>query len=211
MHRLNQEAKLQQKVTLHPVSRRAGVPGVHPGTCCVASRTHPGWHLEFNAKMVTYIPSLPDTASFFMFCDDHTHLYLRVVDMPRAVTEVRSMRDAARNPEHCPWCHFCLGTSIPSDVSHMVLTTVRVLPGVGIVLRNGLFGSFAVQSHRDPQLSTTHSRVLLCTLPPPPRNPPLGLLYGAFARVAHPTGKAILKGFQGGNTREGEPGAIWQR
>ena len=56
------------------------------GTCRGACRTNPGWHLEFKAKMVTDTPSLPGTARFFMFCDENTHLYLTVVDMPRAVT-----------------------------------------------------------------------------------------------------------------------------
>ena len=46
------------------------------GTCCGARRTDPGGHLEFKAKTVTDILSLPVTASVFMLCDENTHLYL---------------------------------------------------------------------------------------------------------------------------------------
>ena len=44
-----------------------------------------------------------------------------------------------------------------------------------------------------------------------PANASLGLSYGAVLRRDHPTGKTILKCFQGGNTKEGEPGPHWQR
>ena len=121
------------------------------GTCCGACRTNPGWHLEFKAKMVTDIPSLPGMASFFMLCDENTHLYLTVVDIPWAVTEVRSMGDAAPSPEHCPLRHFCHGNSIVSTVSDAVLATVHVPPGVGIILRRVRFGGFSVRSPPDPQ------------------------------------------------------------
>ena len=137
------------------------------GTCCGACRTNPGWHLEFKAKTVTDTPSLPGTASFFMLCDENTHLYLTVVDMPRAVTEVRSMGDATPSPEHCPLRQFCHGNSIISTGSDTVLATVHVPPGVGIILRNVQFGGFAVRSPPDPQFSATCGRVLWCTLVPP--------------------------------------------
>ena len=137
------------------------------GTCCGACRTNPSWHLEFKAKTVTDTPSLPGTASFFMLCDENTHLYLTVVDMPRAVTEVRSMGDAAPSPEHGPLRHFCHGNSIISTGSDTVLATIHVPPGVGIILRNAQFGGFAVRSPPDPQCSATRGRVLWCTLVPP--------------------------------------------
>ena len=70
------------------------------------------WHLEFKAKTVTDVPSLPGTACFFMLCDENTHLYLTVLDMPRAVTEVHSMGDAATSPEDCPLRWFCNGTPL---------------------------------------------------------------------------------------------------
>ena len=103
------------------------------GTCCGACRTNPGWHLEFNAKTVTDTPSLPGTASFFMLCDENTHLYLTVVDMPRAVTEVRSMGDTAAGPEHCPLRQFCHGNTIISTGSGTVIATVHVPLGVSVV------------------------------------------------------------------------------
>ena len=62
-------------------------------------RTDPHRQLESKAKTVTDILGLRCAASFFMVCDGNTHLYLRVLDMPSAVTEVRSMGDAAPNPE----------------------------------------------------------------------------------------------------------------
>ena len=132
-------------------------------TFCGACRTNPGWHLEFKAKTVT---ESPGTASFFMLCNENTHLYLTVVDMPRAVTEVRSMGDAAPSPEHCPLRHFCHGNSIISNGSDTVLATVHVPPGGGVILRNVHFGGFVVWSHPDPQLSATRGRVLWCTLVP---------------------------------------------
>ena len=87
-----------------------------------------------------------------------------VVDMSRAVTELRSMGDAAPRPEHCPLCHFCHGNSILSTGSNAVLATVHVLPGVGIILRNVHFGGFAVWSPPNRQFSATRGRVLWCTL-----------------------------------------------
>ena len=133
------------------------------GTCCGACRTNPGWHLEFKAKTVTDIPSLPGTASFFMLCDENTHLYLTVVD-----TEVRSMHGGtALSPEHCPLRHFCHGNTIVSTGFDTVLATVHVPSGVGIILRNVQFGGFAVRSPPDPQFSATRGRVLWCTLVPP--------------------------------------------
>ena len=137
------------------------------GTCCGSCRTNPGWHLEFKTKLVTDTPCLPGTASFFMLCDENTNLYLTVVHMPRAVTEVRSMRDAAPSPEHCPLRHFCHCNSIISTGSDTVLATVHVPPGVGIILCNIHFGGFSVQSPPNPQFSATRRRVLWCTLVPP--------------------------------------------
>ena len=137
------------------------------GACYGACRTNPCWHLEFKAKTVTVTPSLPCTASFFMLCDENTHVYLTVVDMPREVTEVRSMGDAAPSPEHCPLRHFCHGNSIISTSSDTVLTTVHAPPGVGIILCNVRFGGFVVRSPPDPQLSATCGCVLWCTLVPP--------------------------------------------
>ena len=99
-------------------------------------RPHSCEHLEFKAKTVTDIPSLPGMASFFMLCDDNTHVYLMVVGMPREVTVVRSKGDATPSPEHCPLCLFCHGNSIVSTISHTVLATVHIPPGVGIILRN---------------------------------------------------------------------------
>ena len=52
----------------------------------------------------------------------------------RAVTEVRSMGDAAPSPEHCPLRHFCHGNSIISTGSDIVPSSVHVPPGVGINL-----------------------------------------------------------------------------
>ena len=102
MHRLPQEAKHQQKVPLYLcqeelVRRSYSQAGICCGVCC----TNPGWHLEFKAKTVADIPSLPCTASFFVLCDENTHFYLTVLDMPRAVMEVRSMGDTAPSPEDC--------------------------------------------------------------------------------------------------------------
>ena len=162
---LQQEAKRQQKVPLHAVSRRASVPGLLSGRYMLwACRTNPSWHLEVKAKTVADIPSLPGTASFFMLYDENTHLYL---DMPRAVTEVQSMGDTAPSPAHCPLRHFCHGISIVSTISDAVLATVHVPPDVGIILRNVQFGSFAARSPFDPQFSATRGRVLWCTLVPP--------------------------------------------
>ena len=104
-------------------------------------RTNPSWHLEFKAKTVTDTRSLPGTASFFMLCDENTHLYLTVVDMPRAVTEERTMGDSAPTPEQCPLCLFCHGNSIISTGSDTVLATVHAPPGVGIILRNVCLGA----------------------------------------------------------------------
>ena len=87
-------------------------------------------------KTVTDTPNLPGMASFFMLCDENTHLYLTVVDMPRAVTEVRSMGDAAPNPEHCPLRYFPHCNSIFSTGSDTVIATAHVPRGVGIILRN---------------------------------------------------------------------------
>ena len=137
------------------------------GTCCGACRTNPRWHLEIKANMVTDTPSLPGTTSFFMLCDENTQLCLTVVDMPRAVTEVRSMGDAAPSLEHCPLRHFCHGNSIISTGSDTVLATVHVPPVVGIILRSVQFGGFAVRSPPDPHFSATRGRVLWCTLVPP--------------------------------------------
>ena len=100
--------------------------------------------MEFKAKTVTDTPSLPDTASFFMLCDENTHLYLTVVDMPRAATEVGSLGDAAPSTEHCPLRYFCHGNSIISTGFDTVLATVHVPPGVGMMLRNVQFGGFAI-------------------------------------------------------------------
>ena len=117
------------------------------GTCYGACRSNPGWHLEFKAKTVTDIPRLSGTASFFMLCDQNIHLCLTVVDIFQTHTEVRSMGDAAPSPEHCPLCHFCHCNSMVSTVSHTVLATVHIPPGVGISLRNIQFGGFVVRSH----------------------------------------------------------------
>ena len=56
--------------------------------CCGVCRPNPHWHLEFKVKLVTDLPSLPSTASFVMLCGENTHLYLKMLDMPRAVAEV---------------------------------------------------------------------------------------------------------------------------
>ena len=60
--------------------------------------------MESKANMVTNIPSLRGTVSL----DQNTHLYLTVPDMPRAVTQVRSMGDVAPSPKEAiasalPW------------------------------------------------------------------------------------------------------------
>ena len=115
-------------------------------TCCGACRTNPGRHLEFKAKTVTDTPSLPGTASFFMLCDETTHLYLTVIDMPRAVTKVRSIGEGAPSPEHCPLRHFSHGNTIISTGSVTVLATLHIPQGVGILLRNVQSGGFAVRS-----------------------------------------------------------------
>ena len=141
----------------------------HAGICCVMCHTNPGWHLEFKAKTVAFIPSLPGTASFFMLCVENTHLYLTVLDMPRGVTEVRSMGDATPSPKDCPLLEFCHGNSIVSTVSDTVLATFHVPPGVDVFLRNVQFGGFAFRCAPDPQFSATHSRVLWCVLVPPQR------------------------------------------
>ena len=54
--------------------------------CGGMCRTILGWHLEFEAKTVTDISSLLCTTSLLMVCHENTHLYLTVLDMPRAVT-----------------------------------------------------------------------------------------------------------------------------
>ena len=133
------------------------------GTCCAACCTNPGWHLEFKAKTVTNTPLLPGTASFFMLFDENTHLYLTMDDMPRAVTEVRSIGDTAPSPEHSPLRQFCHGNSIISTGSRHRSRP----PGVGIILCSVKFGGFGVRSPPDPQFSATHGRVLWCTLVPP--------------------------------------------
>ena len=128
--------------------------GICRGVCC----TNPSWHLEFQAKTVTDVPSLLGTASFFMLCDQNTYLYLTVLDMPRAVTDVRS-----------PLRWFCHGNSIVSTAFNTVLATVHAPPppGVGIILRNVPFGGFVVLCAPHPHFSATCGRVLGCTLVPP--------------------------------------------
>ena len=130
-------------------------------------RTKPSWHLEFKTKTVTDVPSLPGTASFFMLCDENTHVYLTVLDMPRAVMEVRSLWDATPSSEDCPLRQFCQANSIVSTASDTVLATVHVPAGVGIFLRNVQYGGFAFWSAPDLQFSATPGRVLWCTLVPP--------------------------------------------
>ena len=102
-----------------------------------------------------------------MLCNENGHLCLTVVDMPQAVTGVRSMGDAAPSLQHCPWRQVCHGNSIVSTGSDTILATVHVPLGVGIILRNVQSGGFAVRSPRDPQFSATGGRVLWCTLVPP--------------------------------------------
>ena len=146
-----QRAKIRSPCTLcqeELVCRSCSQAGKRCGVCC----TNPNWHLEFKAKTVTNIPSLPGMASFFMLCDENTHLYLMVLDMPRAVTEVRSMEDIAPSPKHCPVRQFGHGNFIVSTASDTVLTTVHVPPGVGIIFWNVHFGGFAVRSALDLQL-----------------------------------------------------------
>ena len=136
------------------------------GTCCGTCRTNPGWLLECKGKTVTDTPSLPGTASFFMLYDKNTHLYLTVVDMPQAVTEVRSIGDAAASEEHCPLRQSRHGNPIISTISDTVLATLHVPPGVGFILRNLRFGGFVVQSPPYPQFSAARGCVLWCTLVP---------------------------------------------
>ena len=135
--------------------------------CCGVCRANLDWHLECKAKTITDIPSPPGTASFFMLCNENTHLYFTVLYMPRAVMEVRTMGDTAPSPEDCPMRQFCYGNSIVSTVSDTVIATVHVPPCVGIILRNVQFGGFVVRSTPDPQFSATRGRVLWCTLVPP--------------------------------------------
>ena len=78
--------------------------------------------LGIQGKDVSVLPSM---ASFFMLCDENTHLFLTVVGMPQAVTELRSMGDAAPRPEHCPLRQLCHGNSIISSGSDTVLATVH--------------------------------------------------------------------------------------
>ena len=160
------------------------------GTCCGAYRTNPGWHLEFKAKTVTDTPCLPGTASFFMLCDEKTHLYITVVDMPRAVTEVRSMGDVALSHEHCPLRHFCHGNSSISTGSDTVLATVHAPPppGVIVILRNVQFGGFAVRSYPDPRFSATRGRILWCMLVPP-QTPLLDYCMARYCGQITPRGK----------------------
>ena len=134
------------------------------GICCRSCRTNPGWHLEFKAKTVIDTPSLSGTASFFMLCDENTHLYLTVVDMPRAVTEVRRTGDTAPSLEHRPLRQVCHGNSIISTGFDTVLATVHAPRGVGIILRNVQFGGFIAGSPPYPQFPATRGRVLWCTL-----------------------------------------------
>ena len=140
--------------------------------CCWVCRTNRGWHLEFKAKTVTNIPSLPGTASFFMLCDmlcDNTHLYLMVPDMPRAITEVRSTGEAAPSPEDCPLRQFCHGNSMVSTISDTLLATVHAPPPpvwVSFFAMYSFRGS-AGRSARDPHFSATRGRVVWCTLVPP--------------------------------------------
>ena len=71
----------------------------HTGICCGLCRTNPTWQLEFKAKTITVIPNLRGRASFFMLCDENTHLYLTVPDMPRGVMKVQSSWDTTPSPE----------------------------------------------------------------------------------------------------------------
>ena len=80
------------------------------GIFCGVCHTNPGWHLEFKAKTVIDMPSLQGMASFFTLCDENTHLYLAVLDMPREVTHVRSMGGTAPSPQDCPFCPFAMAT-----------------------------------------------------------------------------------------------------
>ena len=136
-------------------------------TCSRACRTNLDWHLEFKAKTVTDTASLPCTASFFMLCDENTHLYLTLVDMPRAFIELRAMGDVAPSPEHRPLRHFCHGNSIISTGSDTILATAHIPLAVAMILSNVQLGGFAIRSPLDPQFSATRGRVLWCTLVPP--------------------------------------------
>ena len=163
------------------------------GTCCGACRTNPGWHLEFKAKTVTDTPSVPGTASFFMLCDENTHLYLTVVDMPRAVTEVRSMGDAAPSPEHCPLRQFCHGNSIISTGTDTVLATVH-FPRVWVSffatysLGASLFGLCLIRS------SQPHA-VVLCVARLFPRKPISWIIEWRGTTAGSPHGTNNPQGF----------------
>ena len=169
-------------------------------------RANPSWRLELKAKTVTYIPSLPGVASFFMLCDENTHLYRTVLDMPRAVTKLRSMGDTAPSPKDCPLRQFCHGNSIVSTAFDTVLATIHVPRGVGIIFRNVQFGDFAVRCAPDLQVSAMHGHILWCTLVP--SQMPL-FDYGVVQYYGWITSReSILKCFQGGNIKEGELGPI---
>ena len=181
------------------------------GMYCAVCRTNPGWHLEFKLKTVTNILSLPGTPSVFMLCTENTHMYLTALDIPGAVTEVRSMGDNAPSPADCPLRQFCHGNSIAPTVSDVVFATAHVPAGLGIILRNVQFCLFAVRSAPNPQFSATRRRVLWYMLNSPSAHTPRALLCGAVLRLDHSTGKTIPRGFQGGNAKEGGSGPAWQR
>ena len=61
----------------------------------------PGLALRIQGN-VADILSLPETVSFVMLCVETTHLYVTLLDMPRAVMEVRSMVDTAPGLEDWP-------------------------------------------------------------------------------------------------------------
>ena len=73
------------------------------GVSCKLCRSNPGWHLQSKANTVVDRPVLPGTTRFFMLCDENTHLYLTVLDMPPPVTTVRAAVEDAPEAEDCPF------------------------------------------------------------------------------------------------------------
>ena len=197
---IQKEAKRLQKVPLHIVSRRVGVPELLPaGICFGARRTNPGWPLEFNAKTVTDIPSLPGAASFFMLCDKNTHLYLTWCGAWGTLHWAPSI-------VHCVICAMATPSfprfptlSSPPFTFPCLSVSFFATYSLGALL----FGLLAIRSS---QLHT----VVSCGARLFPRKRLSWIIVWRVRRLDHPTGKTILKGFQDGNTKEGEPGLVWQ-
>ena len=85
---MQQEAKRQQKVPLHIVSRRFGVPELVPGLYMLWGVQHqPQLALGIQGEDGHRHPESTRYGKLLHVVRRESHLYLTVVDMPRAVTE----------------------------------------------------------------------------------------------------------------------------